>query len=89
MQRNQLVSITKNKFKAFLKKYLRKSNMFIGYIWTKLKRNAQHQSEKIPDWAIHLKYFKSILLESDTNNTLQKGQLGQIFYNGLKLLIKL
>ncbi len=38
---------------------------------------------------MHLEHLQSILLEFDANNTSKKGQLGRIFYNSLKPLIKL
>ncbi len=38
---------------------------------------------------MYLEHFKSILLEFDINNAPQEGQLGQTFYDGLGLLIKL
>ncbi len=41
------------------------------------------------DWAVHLEYLQSILLEFDTNNVPGKGQLGQTFYDGLRPSIKL
>ncbi len=45
--------------------------------------------EKVQDLAAHLKHFQSILLEFDANNAPQEGQLGQTFYDGLRLSIKL
>ncbi len=41
------------------------------------------------DWAAHLEYLQSILLEFDANNTPGEGQLGRTFYDGLRPLIKL
>lgn len=45
--------------------------------------------KEVKDWTAYLEYLKSILLEFDTNNTPQKNQLDHIFYDGLKLLIKI
>ncbi len=42
MQCNQLVSMTWDKFKAFLRKKLGELNAFVSHVWSKLRRNAQH-----------------------------------------------
>ncbi len=89
MQRNQLAPITWDVFKAFLRKSLGESNAFVGHVWSKLKRNAQHSLEEVQDWATHLEHYQSILLEFDANNTSQIGQLGRTFYDGLMPSIKL
>ncbi len=62
MQRNRLAPMTWNKFKAFLRKSLGESNAFVGYVWSKLRGDAQHQLEEVQDWAAHLEYLQSILL---------------------------
>ncbi len=41
------------------------------------------------DWAAHLEHLQSILHEFDANNAPGEGQLGRLFYNGLKPSIKL
>ena len=64
-------------------------NAIVGQIWTKLRGDAQHQPEEIPDWAIYLKHLQSILLEFDADNVLREGQLSLTFYDGLRPLIKL
>ncbi len=69
MQQNRLAPITWDEFKAFLIKSLGESNAFIGHVWSKLRGNAQHQLEKVQDWAAHLEYFQSILQEFDANNS--------------------
>ncbi len=76
-------------FKALLRKSLRESNAFIGHVWSKLREDAQHQSEEVQDWAAHLEHFQSILMEFDTNNAPKEGQLVGTFYDGLKYSIKL
>lgn len=53
-----------------------------------MRGNAQHQLEEVYDWAVFLKYFRSILLEFDTDCTLRKRQYGCTFYDNLGLLIK-
>ncbi len=72
-----------------MRKNLGESNAFVGHVWSKLRGDAQHQSEEIQDWAVHLKHLQSILLEFDANNVLRKGQLGRTFYDGLRPSIKL
>ncbi len=89
IQCNRLVPITWDEFKAILRKSLRESNAFVGHVWSKLRGDAQHQSEEVQDWAAHLEHLQSILLEFDANNTLREGQLGQTFYDGLRPSIKL
>ena len=54
MQRNQLAPITWDKFKAFLRKSLGKSNTFVSHVWTKLRGDAQHQLKEVQNWAAHL-----------------------------------
>ena len=81
--------MTCNKFKVFLRKNLWESNAFVGHIWTKLRKEAQHQSEKVLDWTANLEHFQFILLEFDANNAPRKGQLGCTFYDGLRPLLKL
>ena len=89
MQRNRLVSLTWDKFKAFLKKNLGESNTFVGHVWSKLRRDAKHQLEEVQDWAAYLEHLQFILLEFDTNNASREGQLGRTFYDGLMPSIKL
>ncbi len=60
--------MTWDKFKAFSRKSLEKSNAFVGYVWSKLRGDAQYQSEQVQDWAAHVEHLQSILLEFDTNN---------------------
>ncbi len=89
MQRNRLAPITWDEFKAFLRKSLGESNAFVRHIWSKLRGDAQYQSEEVKDCAAHLAHLQFILLEFDTNNTPQEGQLGRTFYDGLRPSIKL
>ncbi len=89
MQCNQLAPMTWVKFKAFLRKSLGEFNTFVGYVWSKLRGDAQYQLEEVQDWVAHLEHLQSILLEFDANNVLGEGQLGRTFYDGLRPLIKL
>ncbi len=47
MQHNRLASMTWDEFKAFLRKSLGESNAFVGHVWSKLRGDAQHQSEEV------------------------------------------
>lgn len=42
MQCKQLVPMTWDKFKIFLRKTLGESNIFVDHIWTKLRKDAQY-----------------------------------------------
>ncbi len=81
--------MTRDEFKAFLRKSLGEFITFIGHVWNKLRGDAQHQLEEVQDWAAHLEHLQSILLQFDANNAPREGQLGQTFYDGLRLFIKL
>ncbi len=89
MQRNRLAPLTWDEFKAFLRKSLGESDAFVGHIWTKMRGDAQHQSEEVQDWAAHLEHLQSILLEFDADCAPGEGQLGRTFYDGLRPSIKL
>ncbi len=89
MQRNRLAPMTWDEFKAFLRKSLGESNAFVGHVWSKLRRDTQHQLEEVQDWAAHLEHLQSILLKFDANNAPGEGQLGRTFYDGLRPSIKL
>ncbi len=39
--------MTRDEFNAFLKKSLGESNAFVGHVWSKLRRDAQHQLEEV------------------------------------------
>ncbi len=54
-----------------------------------MRKDAQHQLKEVQDWAAHLEYLQSILLEFDANNTPGESQLSHTFYDGLRSLIKL
>ncbi len=46
--------MTWDEFKAFLRKSLGESNVFIGHVWSKLRGDAQYQLEEVQAWAAHL-----------------------------------
>ena len=49
--------MTWDEFKAFLKKSLRKSNAFVGHVWTKLKGDAQYHLDEVQNWAAYLEHL--------------------------------
>lgn len=54
-----------------------------------MREHSQHQLEEVQDWAAHLEHLQSILLEFDADCAPLEGQLGRIFYDGLRPSIKL
>ena len=75
-------------FKAFLRKNLRDSRAFVDGIWSKLKRDSQYQLEEVQDWAAHLEYLQSILLEFDNAGAPGESYLIRFFREGLRLSIR-
>ncbi len=41
--------MTWDEFKVFLRKKLGESNAFVGYVYSKLREEAQHQLEEVQD----------------------------------------
>ena len=60
------------KFKNFLWKKLGDSKAFIDSIWKKVKRDSQYQDKSVQDWATHLEYLQSILIELDSEYAPEK-----------------
>ena len=87
-QGEEVAPITSVKFKVFLQKNLEEFKLFFDCIWKKLKRNSQYQLEEVYDWASHLKYLQSILMEFDLVATLTKFTMVRYFEKGLKPSIK-
>ena len=75
-------------FKAFLWKNLRDSRAFVDGIWSKLKRDSQYQLEEVQDWAAHLEYLQSILLEFDDAGAPGESYLIRFFREGLRPSIR-
>ena len=71
-------------FKAFLRKSLGDSRSFVDVIWNKIRWDCQYQQEEIQDWASHLEYLQSILMEFNAGGAPGESTLIQIFRNGLK-----
>ena len=70
-------------------KYLGEFTIFVDNIWSKIKRDSEYQLEEVQDWAVHLEYLQSILMEFDADFAPSEAFLGQYFYEGLRPSIKL
>ena len=57
-------------------------------IWSKLKRDSQYQLKEVQDWAAHLKYPQSILLEFDNAEAPGESYLIRFFRKSLRPSIK-
>ena len=86
---DRAVPLTWDKFKAFLQKSLGESTVFVNSIWSKIKRDSQHQQEEAQDWASHLEHFQSILVEFDPRCAPTEDVLCRYFYEGLRPSIRL
>ena len=53
-------------FKEFFRKNLGDFRAFVDSVWKKVKRDFQYQDKSLQDWAAHLEYFQSILIEFDS-----------------------
>ena len=84
----ELIPITWTEFKAFLRKNLGESKFFVDNIWKKLKCNSQYQLEEVYNWASHLEYLQSILMEFDPAATPTESTMVRYFEEGLKPSIK-
>ena len=68
----------------FLRKNLRDSRVFIYSIWKKVKRNSLYQKESVQDWAAHLEYLQSILIEFDPEYASEEDTMIWYFREGLR-----
>ena len=50
-----------------------------------MKRDSQYQDESVQDWAAHLEYLQSILIEFDPGCAPEEGTMIQYFREGLRL----
>ncbi len=73
------VPISWNKFKAFLRKFLGDSRVFVDSYWTKIRRDSQYQQEEVLDWAAHLEYLQAVLKEFDPTGATNKTTLIRYF----------
>ncbi len=69
------VSISWDKFKAFLRKALGDSRAFVDSYWTKIRRDSQYQQEEVLDWAAHLEHLQAVLKEFDPSGAPNKTTL--------------
>ena len=76
------------KFKDFLWKNLGDSKAFVDSIWKKIKRDSQYQDESVQDWAAHLEYLQSILIEFDSEWAPEEGTMIWYFREGLRPSIR-
>ena len=56
--------------------------------WRKIKRDFQHQLEKVFDWAAHLEYLLAVFQEFDLATTLNEEIMIRYFREGLKPSIR-
>ena len=78
------VPMTWPEFKKFLQKNLNDSRAFVDSIWKKVKRDSQYQEESVQDWAAHLEYLQSILIEFDSEWAPEEGTMIRYFREGLR-----
>lgn len=77
-----------DRIQEFFRKNLGDSRVFVDNIWSKVKRDSQYQQEEVQDWALHLEYLQSILLEFDADAASNESYLIRFFRDGLKPSIK-
>ena len=82
-------SITWSKFKTFLRKDLGNSQASIDNIWSKFRRDSQHQLKEARDWASHLQHLQSILAEFNSVKTSDELTMIHYFQESLKPSIKI
>ena len=87
-QGEKVAPITCIEFKVFLQKNLGEFKSFVDSIWKKLKRDYQYQLEEVYDWASHLEYLQSILIEFDPVAAPMESTMIRYFEEGLKPSIK-
>ena len=76
--------MTWQEFKDFFQKNLKDSKAFINGIWSKMKRDSQYQDKSIQDWAAHLEYLQSILIEFNPDCAPEEDTMIQYFRKGLR-----
>ena len=72
------------KSKDFLRKNLGDSRAFVDSIWKKIKRDSQYQDKSVQDWAPHLEYLQSILIEFDFECAPEESTIIWYFREGLR-----
>ena len=80
--------MTWTEFKKFLRKNLGNSRVFVDSIWKKVKDDSQYQDKSVQDWAAHLEYLQSILIEFDPKCAPEEGTMIWSFREGLRPLVR-
>ena len=75
-------------FKDFLQKNLGNSKAFVDSVWKKVKCNSQYQDKSVQDWATHLEYLQSILIEFDFKWAPKEGTIIWYFRESLRPSIR-
>ena len=76
------------KFKNFLQKKLGNSKAFVDSIWKKVKCDSQYQDKLVKDWAAHVEYLQSILIEFDPEYAPEEDTMIRYFWKGLCPLVR-
>ena len=79
-----MVSVTWDEFKAFHRRSLGESQVFMDTYWGKIKRDSQYQLEEILDWAAYLEHLQAGLREFDPAATPNKEIMNRYFRKDLK-----
>ena len=53
-----------------------------------MKRDSQYQDKSVFDWAAHLKYLQSILIEFDLDYAPEERTMIWYFWEGLRPLVQ-
>lgn len=88
IERNSIVALSWDKFKAFLLTNLEESTAFINTVWEKMCSNSQYWQEKTQDWMAYLRYLSSIAQKLNFACIVNKSQQRRNIYIALRLLIK-
>ena len=78
------ISLTWEKFKAFLCRSLGKSQAFADNIWRTIRKNSWYKQEEVMDWAVHLEHLQTVLRKFDPTAAPTEEVLICYFCNGLK-----
>ncbi len=82
------IPISWDEFKAFFRKALGDSRVFVDRYWTKIRRDSQYQQEEVLDWAAHLEYLQAVLKEFDLTSAPNETILIHYFRKGLRPSIR-
>ena len=75
-------------FKKFLQKNLGDFKAFVNSIWKKVKCNFQYEDKLVQDWAAHLEYLQSILIEFDSEWAPEESTIIWYFRKDLRPLVR-